>query len=113
MRKWFLNKYLITFVAFMVWMTFFDRNNFIYQQENLSQLKAMEQEKEYYLNQIKENEEALQELLTNQVTLEKFAREKYLMKKDNEEIFVIIKEEKAIEKTYWERLKEKFHALLG
>lgn len=113
MRKWFLNKYLITFVAFMVWMTFFDRNNFIYQQENLAQLKAMEQEKEYYLNQIKENEEALQELLTNQVTLEKFAREKYLMKKDNEEIFVIIKEEKPIEKTYWERLKEKFHALLG
>ena len=56
MRQWILNKYLICFLIFLVWMTFFDRNNFIYQHENRTQLQVMEQERQYYEDQIKENE---------------------------------------------------------
>lgn len=113
MRKWFFNKYSISLLGFLIWMTFFDRNNFIYQHENSSQLKVMEQERQYYVDQIKENETELQELLTNKETLEKFAREKYLMKKDNEEIFVILKKETTVEKTWWEKFKDKIESLFG
>ncbi|MBX7181012.1 MAG: septum formation initiator family protein [Bacteroidia bacterium] len=113
MRQWILNKYLICFLIFLVWMTFFDRNNFIYQHENRTQLQVMEQERQYYEDQIKENEKELQELLTNKETLEKFAREKYLMKKDNEEIFVILKEEKVINKSWWEKFKDRVVSIFG
>ena len=73
----------------------------------------MEQERQYYEDQIKENEKELQELLTNKETLEKFAREKYLMKKDNEEIFVILKEEKVINKSWWEKFKDRVVSIFG
>ena len=89
-------------------MFFFDRNNFLYLRENLSELKKLETEKKYYTEQIALNESNLNELLTNQETLEKFAREKYLMKKDNEEIFVMIEKPILIEPGFWEKFKMKF-----
>jgi len=95
-------------LAFLIWMLFFDSNNFIYQRENMAQLEKMKNEKHYYLDEIKENEKELQELLTNQETLEKFARENYLMKKDGEEIFVILKEGKPTEKSMWDKIKDRF-----
>ena len=108
MRNWIFNKYILTLLAFLIWMLFFDSNNFIYQRENMAQLEKMKNEKRYYLDEIKENEKELQELLTNQETLEKFARENYLMKKDGEEIFVILEEEKPIEKSMWDKIKDRF-----
>ena len=73
---------------FIVWLAFFDQNNFLVQYDFKKELKALEQDKNFYLQEIKTTKLELQELTTNPVTLEKFAREKYLMKKDNEEIFV-------------------------
>lgn len=108
MRNWIFNKYILTLLAFLIWMLFFDSNNFIYQRENMAQLEKMKNEKRYYLDEIKENEKELQELLTNQETLEKFARENYLMKKDGEEIFVILEEVKPIEKSMWDKIKDRF-----
>lgn len=108
MRNWIFNKYILTLLAFLIWMLFFDSNNFIYQRENMAQLEKMKNEKRYYLDEIKENEKELQELLTNQETLEKFARENYLMKKDGEEIFVILEEGKPIEKSMWDKIKDRF-----
>jgi hypothetical protein len=91
------NKYVITTVAFIVWITFFDRNDLITQYKLRSQLNKLEEEKSFFIDEIKKDSLQLQELKTNSVKLEQFGREKYLMKKDEEEIFVVVtknKEEK-------------------
>jgi cell division protein FtsB len=71
---------------------FFDRHDIISQVKLRKELKKLEEEKEFYLREIAKDSKNLNELLTNPKTLEKFAREKYLMKKENEDIFVIVKE---------------------
>ncbi|MCB9359792.1 MAG: septum formation initiator family protein [Flavobacteriales bacterium] len=86
--NWLKNKYAITIVIFIVWLSFFDQNNFLVQYDFKKELRTLEQDKAFYLEEIKKTRTELNELTTNPVTLEKFAREKYLMKKDNEEIFV-------------------------
>ena len=75
-------------------MLFFDQHDFISQLQLQSELKQYQEDKEYYRKRITETEQDLNELLTNEDNLEKFAREKYLMKKPNEDIFVIVHEEK-------------------
>lgn len=57
-----------------------------------SKMRSLENEKEYYLEKISEVEKDRMELMTNKVLLEKFAREKYLMKKETEDIFIIQEE---------------------
>ena len=86
----FKNKYFIAIVFTLVWLLFFDRYDFISQRRLYSQLKDLRNEKKYYSNEIDKNVVALNSLLTDSLNLEKFAREKYYMKKDNEDIFVII-----------------------
>jgi cell division protein FtsB len=87
------NKYLIAGVAFLTWMFFFDRNDLISQYEYRTQLNKLQAEKEFYTVESAKAVKDLNELSTDQSKLEKFAREKYLMKKENEEVFVIIEEE--------------------
>lgn len=93
------NKYLIAGVAFITWMLFFDRNDLMSQYEYRAQLNKLEAEKEFYTIESAKAVKDLNELTTNQSKLEKFAREKYLMKKDNEDVFVIIEEEAKKEKS--------------
>ena len=88
------NKYVITFFALLVWILFFDRYDFFSQMEQRKELKKLRADRDYYKEEIKKNGEDLKELKTNPKTLEKYAREKYLMKKDDEEIFVIIDKSK-------------------
>ncbi|WP_134090992.1 septum formation initiator family protein [Olivibacter sp. XZL3] len=83
------NKYLIATIAFVVWMLFFDRNDIASQYKYRSQLKGLKTEKEFYINEIAIVKKDLEELTSNLTRLQKFAREKYLMKKDNEDIFII------------------------
>ncbi|HKC68370.1 MAG TPA: septum formation initiator family protein [Bacteroidia bacterium] len=85
------NKYLLTIVGLVVWLTFFDRNDIFTQYDLRQQVLKLEKERNYYLQEIIANNQAIEELHTNQKSLEKFARETYLMKKDNEDIFVIVK----------------------
>ena len=73
-------------------MLFFEQHDFISQLQLQSELKQYQEDKEYYRKRITETEQDLNELLTNEDNLEKFAREKYLMKKDNEDVFVIVEE---------------------
>ena len=87
------NKYAITTIVFLVWMLFFDQNDIITQIKLKSELYQINKEKAYYLEQIHETQQDLENLLNDNEKLEKFAREKYLMKKDNEDIFVIVTEE--------------------
>jgi hypothetical protein len=91
------NKYFIAGIAFLTWMLFFDRNDLMSQYEYRTQLNKLEAEKEFYLQQTEKAVKDLNELTTDKVKLEKFAREKYLMKKKNEDVFVIIKEEAKLQ----------------
>lgn len=86
------NKYILTTLVFIIWLLFFDRHDIISQLKLRKELQKLEEKKAFYLNEIEKDSKSLNELLTNPKTLEKFAREKYLMKKDNEDIFVIVNE---------------------
>ncbi len=73
-------------------MLFFDRNDLLSQYEYRSELNKFKEEKAFYISEIEKVKTDLDELSTNQERLEKFAREKYLMKKDDEDVYVIIRE---------------------
>ncbi|MDL5050219.1 septum formation initiator family protein [Oscillatoria amoena NRMC-F 0135] len=73
-------------------MLLLDSNDLISRYRLSAKLRALENEKEYYQQKIKEVEQDKQELFGDRESLEKFAREKYLMKKDNEDVFVIVEE---------------------
>ena len=90
--KRFKNKYLIAGILFLVWIAFFDQNSWIERYQNIKELKQLEKDKTYYQQKIEEDTERLRELRTNNENLEKFAREQYLMKKENEDVFVIVEE---------------------
>ena len=95
MKRWkvpsiLLNKYVFTLFVFGVWMTFFDQNNFIRQYHRFHDLSAARGQTSYYIKETEKTKKQLTELLSNQYALEKFAREKYYMKKPNEDVFVIV-----------------------
>jgi cell division protein FtsB len=87
-RKVLLNRYLLALVAFVIWMVFFDRNDFFTQQQRKAELKELETKIGYYKLQLEEAENELANLQNSPVLLEKYAREKYFMKRDNEDVFV-------------------------
>lgn len=87
--SWLKNKYLLTFIAFAVWMIFFDRNDVFTQLDRKKELKEIEQSTRYYITEIANSKKALNDLKTSAAALEKLAREKYFMKKDNEDIYII------------------------
>ncbi len=88
---WLKDKYVLSIIVFLVWMTFFDRNDFISQYSYKQELNKLEVDKEYYMMQVEENKESIYELMSDPANLEKFAREKYHMKKDDEDVFLIIR----------------------
>jgi cell division protein FtsB len=90
----FKNKYFLATVAFLVWMIFFDKNDLFSQYQERQQVNKLRQERDFYLKETAEVSTQLTELSTDKAALEKFAREKYLMKKDNEDVFVVVQEEK-------------------
>lgn len=85
------NKYYITLIAFFVWMMFFDKNDFISQVKLRAQVYRMEQKKKFYTDKIQQINQQKQQLFASSALLEKFAREKYYMKKDNEDVYVIVR----------------------
>jgi cell division protein FtsB len=86
------NKYFITIVALTVWLLFFDRNNVFSQYERNNEVKKLEAEHEYYRSEIARNKKEGIELQSNPKLLEKFGREHYLMKKDNEDIYLLVED---------------------
>ena len=87
------NRYFITILMFAVWMLFFVNNNFITQMRLNQSHHELEMEREYYLSEIEKDRKATYELMTDTITLEKFGREQYLMKRDNEDIYLIVDKE--------------------
>jgi cell division protein FtsB len=83
------NKFFIAAVAFVVWLSSMDRNNFLSQYELQSEVNKLEDQKAFFQQEIDQTRKEQQELLSSPEKLEKFAREKYLMKKDDEDLFII------------------------
>ncbi|HPE99449.1 MAG: hypothetical protein RB294_12255 [Bacteroidales bacterium] len=86
------NKYFIATTVFVVWVGFFDQNNFIHQQSLRSELHKIRKERQFYLDEIHRDTKTYLEVVSNDERMEKFAREKYLMKRDNEDVFLIVYE---------------------
>ena len=84
------NKYLIITVAFIAWMVFFDSNNVFTRAKLRDKLDDLQEEKHFYLDEIRKDSALTHKLLTDSTELERFAREKYLMKKDNEDLYLVI-----------------------
>jgi cell division protein FtsB len=89
LRYLFTNKYLITGIAFAVWMLFFDRNDVMLQLKRVHELNKLQESEKVMTEKIADTKHELELLKTNPETLEKYAREKYLMKKDNEDLFIV------------------------
>ena len=99
MKNWrsiFYNKYLITGIAFAIWMMFFDRNDLPSQIRRSAELYKMKQNQKNMALLIANTEKELQLLKTNPETLEKYAREKFLMKKDNEDVYIVTLDSSSI-----------------
>lgn len=86
------NKYTLSLILFFSWIFFFDQNNLLDRVDNIKQLHQLEKDRVYYIEKINLDTERLKELKSNSANLEKFAREQYLMKKPNEDIFIIVKD---------------------
>jgi cell division protein DivIC len=87
---WLKNKYLLTAAGFTVWILFFDNRDLITSHfRERGELQKLEQSKKYYEQQIATTKQELDQLRSNPAVLEKYAREKYLMKKDNEDLFLV------------------------
>ena len=86
----FRNIFFLTGLAFTVWMLFFDENNLMVQYNRRHELIALQKKRGFYKQEISKVEKQYQELTTNSESQEKFARENYMMKKDNEDVFVIV-----------------------
>jgi cell division protein DivIC len=83
------NKFILTLVVFFVWILFFDQNNLVDRHISLRRIRQLERDKHYFKESIKQDSTRMKELRTDNDNLEKFAREQYLMKRDNEDIYII------------------------
>ncbi len=82
------NLILLVFLIFIIWMLFFDENSFLTHRELNKEIEKVQKTNTYFKNEIKKDQKTIKDL-QNADSLEKFGREHYLMKKENEEIFII------------------------
>ncbi len=83
------NKYTISTIIFGVWTIFLDKNNLINQQERQTELQTLQTSEKHFEDAIAQTKKDLGDLQNNAATIEKYAREHFFMKKDNEDIFLI------------------------
>lgn len=88
--SWLKNKYLLTVAGFIVWMLFFDDRDFITTHfRQRAELRKLEHSRNYFQGQISNTQKELDQLKSNPATIEKYAREKYHMKRENEDLFMV------------------------
>jgi cell division protein FtsB len=87
--SWLKNKYFISFAAFCVIILFLDKNDLVTQWERKKELHNWNKSRDYYTHEINRLEKEYQALTTTPDAIEKLAREKYYMKRDNEELFIV------------------------
>ncbi len=82
------NRYFIVAMGFAIWMLFFDQRDFFQQKERAVELNKLEAAKKYYQDEISKTKKQLENLQNNPAAIEKFARERYLLKRDGEEVYL-------------------------
>lgn len=95
--KIFLNKYLIVGVFFVVWMVFFDQNSWFIHKELDKEIKELNRDKKYYQEKLEKETIQINRMKTDSNEIERIAREKHFLKKENEDVFII--EEQKVKKT--------------
>ena len=88
--SWLKNRYLLVGAVFLVWMLFIDTNSWWFHRELSQEIDELEEATEYYRTEIKKDSTLLFDLDSNPEALEKYARETYLMKKDNEDVYLFV-----------------------
>jgi cell division protein DivIC len=86
---WLKNKYFLTGSFFIIWMVFFDLKDLASDFSRRARLKELQKNEKHLVKEISETNKELDLLKTNAQTIERYAREKYLMKKDNEDLFIV------------------------
>lgn len=87
--RWIRNKYIISCILFGAWLLFLDRNNILYQFQLYREVNQLEDQKDFYQKEIGQDRQNHQDLFSSPDKLEKFAREQYMMKKDDEDIYIV------------------------
>lgn len=82
--------YFLTGLAFLAWMFLFDANDLVRQYDMYAKWQELQGDREYYLREIDKVKKDRAELLSSPELLEKFAREKYIMKRPGEDVFVLV-----------------------
>ncbi|CAM1333917.1 FtsB family cell division protein [Tenacibaculum aestuariivivum] len=82
------NIYVIILSVFIIWMLFFDENSYLTHREFNKEINDLETWISYHKNKIEKDKQTIKKL-QNTTQLERYAREKYLMKKENEDIYII------------------------
>ncbi len=82
------NKYVVILVSFVIWMLFFDENSYITHRKFNKEITELKNNINFYQTKIKEDKKKIKQL-QDSLELERFAREQYLMKKENEDIYII------------------------
>lgn len=86
--RFFSNRYVLILIVFLVWMTFFDENSFLIDHEFNNEIDKLETDKDFYQTEINTDKKKI-EKLEDPEQLDKYAREEYNMKKENEDIYII------------------------
>jgi cell division protein DivIC len=89
LKKIALNRYFLAITAFTVWMIFFDSNSFKRQHKLNTRINEIKEMNSFYLSEIEKNNTAIEDLISNPEAIEKYGREKYLMKRDSEDIYIV------------------------
>ncbi|MEM7085404.1 MAG: septum formation initiator family protein [Bacteroidota bacterium] len=86
------NKYVIILLLFLVWMIFFDTNSYFIHKELNDDINALEQTKDFYREEIDQDKSFIEKMKDSD-EVEKYAREKYYLKRENEDIYIIENED--------------------
>lgn len=86
----FRNKYVLTIIIFVIWVTLLDSNNLVARYREMRELHKLKIDREYFIKKIEDDKQKLHELKTDNHNLEKFAREQYHMKKSDEDLYIIL-----------------------
>jgi cell division protein DivIC len=85
------NKYFLTGIAFLILMLFLDRNNLVSQYKMRKELNGLRKELQFFRDQAAKDSMELSRLMGDSLELEKLGREKYMMKRDSEDIYIIVR----------------------
>jgi len=86
--KFLTNRFTIAIIIFLVWIAFIDDNSLLYLGKLDKKIEELQTKKAYYQKEIKAQKQTLKDLNDDQ-KLQKYAREKLLMKKEGETIYLI------------------------